>query len=462
MPSLESALQSAAEQTTFESVRKGIRDSGGAGSALQVYQMGFFGAFGPTGPEWMKKIWEEDQDLVGQFRGLEHVAIPRAEWRGKRATFWNHYMELQPADALRGNQDTGNCTSWSGRAMLNCCLGADIKKRLERQKWPGARIGTAMMYANRGHSGAGMTLARAIDAVANKYGISIQKSYCNGQYDLTAEDADEGYGVSWWRGVPDCVLEETRQHKLLAWDRVTDEDKSMSYLLDGRFLFHGSQYTARPSGNLISSLQSIGGHAQAVLGYDDTDEFKQWYKENTGQTLNDYVVIHDQSWGNWNQIPGSKWPDHLWGQKPEGAWVVTGRDYMRIVNQWGDQYAALDVGGFPDDSPPPPPPPPPATWLAVAVWDVSPTTGVVGQIIEWFVNGEKKATVSMNASQERTTSDDAKISESLKAGDAVEVRIKAITASGVTSEPAIAQGTVEENGERPLPPRNVRLAFTKR
>ena len=122
-------------------------------------------------------------------------------------------------------------------------------------------------------------------------------------------------------------------------------DAIMDLLYLGHFVGHGSNYTARSYGDPVSGLTSIGGHAQALIGYDDTDEFRDYYKERTGKTLREAVFINAQSWGDWNRV--ENWPEHLWGAKPQGAWVVTESSMSRIVRQWGDCYAISNVLGFP-------------------------------------------------------------------------------------------------------------------
>jgi hypothetical protein len=449
MISYEESLQ-VASKNSFQARRDELRANNRPGTAQEIYESGFNGCFGPEVEPWMTSIYDHDK---GRVPLKDNPNLPLPQWRGSRAVYWHHYMAAIPS-ALTGQQNVGNCTSWSGRAMLNCLLAADIGKRREDHKMPPTRIGTATMYANRGHQGDGMTLGAAIEAAATKYGCNTEAIYCGGRYDLSTEDKDEGYGVAWWRGVPDCVVEETSKHKLLQYDQAATEDKCLAYLADGRFLFHGSTMTAQPSGELISSLQSIGGHAQAVLGYDDSDEFKRWYRESTGRTLNDYVVIHDQSWGDWNPIRAEKWPAHLWGPKFQGAWVVTGRDFMRMVHQWQECYAAIDMGGFPNGGPV-------AEWLATVTWTPSPSSDVEQQVLEWVVNDQARGGhIMSDPRQRKSTSEDAGIAN-LKSGDRVDLKLFAVSSSGQSS-PAAEWSGVVQSGDGPDPPTQLACEFTRR
>lgn len=319
---------------------------------FKAYQNGFHGAFADvdTMPGWARSAARESfagfRDEARHPYVAEDVLSGKivGSGKGKRAVNFQFAMKLDPM-ILYGSQDFGNCTSWMMKEMTGCQLALDIA--LGQLHEYTTRPGTAVVYGSRGHNGQGMSLSRAINTVHNK-GIQLMSQYCDGRYDLREERADESYGNAWGRsGPPSCILEEIDGNYIEHVVRVTAEQACLDLLFGGYFLGHGSQLTARPNGRLISGLTSIGGHAQAWIGYDDTDEFREWYKKNTGKTLNDWVAINDQSWGNWNPMPDEVWPTHLWGPRPQGAWVVTGRDQMKIVRQWGDCWAISNVVGFP-------------------------------------------------------------------------------------------------------------------
>lgn len=324
----------------------------GGGYANELaYQMGFHGAFIDYEelPDWARRIarWARDKlrrNARCELRAENAIARDlHGIGSGKRAVHFRHAMQIDPS-IHTGNQDAGNCTPWMTREMVGDEWCADIAERGEAQEYV-KRPGTAVVYGSRGHSGAGMDLATAMDVVHNR-GIQLEISYLGGKYDLSTEARDEAAGVAWGRsGPPADLLAEIAGDRIEQVSLVTDEQAIKDLLFMGHFLGHGSTRTARSSGDPIAPLQTIGGHAQEVMGYDDTDEFRDFYRERTGKTLNDWVAIHDQSWGDWNTI--TNWPDHLWGPKPEGAWVITGSDLMRIVREWGDCWAISNVLGFP-------------------------------------------------------------------------------------------------------------------
>ena len=55
--------------------------------------------------------------------------------------------------------------------------------------------------------------------------------------------------------------------------------------------------------------------------------------------------MHDQSWGpNWINV--TNWPEQFWGPRPEGCWVTTMSDAVRIFRDWGDAWAMTGIDGF--------------------------------------------------------------------------------------------------------------------
>jgi hypothetical protein len=317
-----------------------------------AYQSGFHGAYlRNQGPQWQQTIAQyEFERFIDEAQCETDIsaALPsslQSQWKDQRAVHWNWYLELDPQRSLRGSQDYGNCTAWSLREIVGCEWATDIKARGEAQEYT-RRPGTAVPYASRGHGGQGSALSTLVNVVHRK-GVQVEQVYCDGKYDLSTESADEAAGNRRFgmNGPPTCILDEIAEDRIEQVSHVPDPEAALDVLAAGHFCFHGSTLTGQSSGDPVSGIRTIGGHAQAVIGYDDTDEFREWYREKTGRVLTEAVVIHDQSWGQWNQL--TNWPEHLWGVKPQGAWVITLSSFSRIVDQWGDCYAISNVLGFP-------------------------------------------------------------------------------------------------------------------
>ena len=327
---------------------------------IQAYYLsGGHGCFVDRGgmPDWARKAARRADD---KFRsecrnGYQAEAVislaAQGTGKGKRAVNFQHVMMLDPI-AFTGFQDFGNCTAQMYAEDVGEVYGVDIVVKGEPHEyvaWPG----TAVTYGHRGTSSQGMALSTGANVVHN-IGIQLRIEYLDGKYDFREEDTDETYGNGWGRtGVPRDLLDAVSGNVMEQVSRIQEEEACLDVLYNGGAIGHGSTLTARPVGALVSPLQAIGGHAQAWIGYDDTDEFRDWYRETTGNRINDWVGINDQSWGRWNDFDESLWPTHLWGPRPEGAWVVTGRNQMNIINNWGDAYALSNLIGFPAREIPP-------------------------------------------------------------------------------------------------------------
>jgi hypothetical protein len=320
-----------------------------------AYRAGFSGCFlTKTGEPWMMKIAQDDRDCLREQSSLPwrvSEAIPQSfqgKGEGQRCCNWNFILAIN-GKSLSGSQDYGNCTSWATREGLEQLTGVQIALSGNLYNYPG-RAGTAITYGNRGTSGQGMSLARAMWSIQND-GWNFEIVYLDGRYDLREENTDEYYGNKWGRsGPPSDLVQVTREMKIAHVAEVGSLEEARDALFGGASVIHGSNLTGTTKGTLISSLTSIGGHAQALLGYDDTDEFREWYERTTGKKAEGAAWINDQSWGDsWNAFPIELWPTHLWGVRPPGAWVLWSGDQNKVIRQWGDCYAFSDVKGLVHD-----------------------------------------------------------------------------------------------------------------
>ena len=319
-----------------------------------AYDQGFQGAFidGEESPYWCKQIarYHRARFLASRAAGDRYVedVIPaslQGTGKGKRACNWAYVMKVLP-NALSGNQDYGNCVAWGVREISNTLVGMAIAagdvKRIE------VRHGTALVYGSRGSNSQGMVLDTAHEVV-NTIGQSEEKDYGNG-LDLSTEDKDEAAGNKWGRSGPPDALKAAVSgdtiRKVWAFQSLT-ADLAMDALWNEGCINTGSSYTGQgPADPICRGLKNIGGHDQACLGYDDTDEFRMWYKQTTGKTLTEPVFIMDQSWGaDW--ITLSNWPEQFWGPRPEGAWVLKWSDFNNLCGgRYGEAYGLTGINGF--------------------------------------------------------------------------------------------------------------------
>lgn len=319
-------------KVNFSAVGGGFRSS--LGDAIGRAHENFVGCFlSNEGPSWATAIEKYERDSF-----LANAPIPRfsevsglASGRGKRAVNWNYAMMLDPR-AYLGNQDYGNCTfvsmGWKTMTMIMAyrILGLKLEER-----WR-ARHGS-VWYCTRGHCSQGSALSQAAKSVLN-LGLQVMDDKYDG-YDFSDENTDEKYGNSWCRtGPPQALVDQTKTNKHLAVALLDDgsTDAWMDVLYNGGSIHTGSVTTARKDGDPVSSFGSVGPHAQSILGYDDTQEFKDWYYGRTGKRRAQRYVTKN-------------WPDHLWGRQPQGAFVLPLRGTIQRMGN--DAYAyGPDSEGF--------------------------------------------------------------------------------------------------------------------
>lgn len=284
-------------------------------------------------PEWARRSARRARDEFREkHRPAEELVCQAAQGRGrgKRAVNFQHAMHLDRR-ILTGAQDYNNCTAWCFRAVAGCAIATELMATGRTDEYK-SRPGTAGIYSYRGsRADSGMAIYLGAMAISEK-GIGYEINY-PGVADLSTEAADEHYGVSWGGSGPPAVFRGMVADNLIGeTSEVTDEDAIMDILYAGHFIGTGSTLTASATGDPVSTVRSIGGHAQALIGYDDSDEFRAWYAEATGKRLSTWVGIFDQSWPPSACTRITNWPEHLWGPMPDGAFVLAGPDVMRIVD----------------------------------------------------------------------------------------------------------------------------------
>jgi len=299
-------------------------------AVINAYRNGMIGCFldAEQMPSWARqaardaRAWFRERARGGWKAEDAICAASQGKGRGQRAVHFQHAMRLD-SKILHGAQDYNNCTSWCFREVAGCAIACDLAYI--------ARPGTAGIYGYRGsRADNGMAIYLGATAI-HEHGVGLEIDY-PGVADLSTEAADERAGVQWGgSGPPQAFRDAVAGLTIEQASEVTEEDAILDILQAGHFIGTGSTLTADSPGDPVSRLTSIGGHAQAMIGYDDTDEFRQWYQQTTGKRLDDWVAIFDQSWPpGW--IKMENWPDHLWGPRPDGAFVLRGQDAMKMVD----------------------------------------------------------------------------------------------------------------------------------
>jgi len=298
-------------------------------------------------PEWARRIaryarYELRANARHGWRAEEIIpAEVQGTGKGQRACHFQHAMKLDPS-IFSGSQSYNNCCSWATREVVGACIAVDLVERGALIEYT-HRPGTAGIYANRGsRMDMGESLSDGAAAVHND-GITLETSYAG--HDLSSQHLDEIAGVQWGGGgVPADLAALVKGNLIEQIATVTTAEAVQDLLFAGHFILTGSTRTGG-DGDPIASPRRIGGHAQALIGYDDTDETRAWIAQQTGRKVTDWLAIFDQSWGNWNTV--THWPEQFWGPKPEGAFVLLGSDAMPMLTGLGEALAFNKTVGFP-------------------------------------------------------------------------------------------------------------------
>ena len=316
-------------------------------SPQAAYEAGYHGCFGnhEDCPTWMRRVAAYDRNAfinaVGDDRWEVESVFPTAlvgTGTGKKSLNHLHIMEHIPT-AFNGNQAYGNCRAWSMRFNTQSIIGMAIANgdvlRTDH------RHGTALVYGSRQSSQQGMTMDRGCEVVT-KIGQSEEKDY--GFVNLSTQRQDEDAGNKWGSSKPPQELVDActgdQMERAYHVSRPTAQIVK-DLLYNESVLDTGSTLTGGGTGNPLVGLKTIGGHAQACTGYDDTDECRAKLR----LSANECVIFMQQSWGpNWIQV--NNWPEDLWGPRPEGCWPITMSNFLKLVGQWNDTWAIVGAKGF--------------------------------------------------------------------------------------------------------------------
>ena len=248
---------------------------------------------------------------------------------GQRALLWGYALKLDPK-SFTERQTTGDCVSHGSRNARDITRASAILARNMPFDWY-KRGATEPTYGSRGHSGQGMSPAKA-SKFERDVGFLAREKYepC----DLSKYDAS--YGIKWGsRGVPSDVQELCKQHKVGRITNVRSQEDLMDAMVNG-YAAHSGQYAAwnsSPSGNIHRRKSGGWSHDMCIAGYDDTKThwpFRVWFIIN--------------SWGAWNS-PVPDWPADYPPQPP--GLIVTKDDDFDVCVRNGDCWVYGDIDGYP-------------------------------------------------------------------------------------------------------------------
>jgi hypothetical protein len=249
--------------------------------------------------------------------------------KGQRALLWGYALACDPR-MFEERQTTGDCTSHGSRGARDVTRASAIMVRGVHYSWF-RRGATEPTYGARGHSGQGMSPARA-SKFERDVGFLARDKYppC----DLTKYDAS--YGIKWGgKGVPDDVQKLCNNNKVGRITNVRTQDDLMDAMFNG-YAAHSGQnasWSNKPTGNIHRRTPQGWMHDMAILGYDDTKShwpYRVWFVQN--------------SWGKWN-TPVPDWPSD-YPPQPAGM-IVTKDDDFNVCVSSGDCWVYGSIDGYP-------------------------------------------------------------------------------------------------------------------
>lgn len=278
------------------------------------------------------------QDPKGQadfFAGQRYQSFDEPNIKGmgagKRAMLYAYAKQLD-SKSFTERQTTGDCTSHAHRNCRDITRAVQIL--VERQPHEWFRLGaTEPTYGARGHSGQGMSPARAA-RFERDVGFLARTNYA-GVVDLSAYNSAIGH--RWGStGVPNNVQELCKANKVGVISLVRTQEDLMDAMYNGYGACSG-QYAAWAPASDARGIhpRAPGGwmHAMAIAFYDDT---KEYYPFRVWGIVN--------SWGPWNQRPKfwpAAYPDWVPGM------IVTRAEDFQVCVQAGDCWVYGRVDGYP-------------------------------------------------------------------------------------------------------------------
>jgi len=374
-------------------------------------------------PSWAREIARYDlrqfraetPHRAKRFGDVEpHLASGEGEFHvnsADAARLWSEDENSEEDIPFRRAQNYGSCVDASLAEGITGMLGWRAARPEYREKW----LSPAGWYegANRGYTADGQSLAQAA-LIYSQIGYALMVEYRGDGSQVADLNGDDNNEWLVWRkwtkdgGIPEWMEEITAERHPFHDGAITEFEGGLrelrKVLAAGGFLQTGGTYTSGGPGDPISPVGRVGSHAQVCCGYDDSDQFRAWYKDRGGKLRNgDFPIVMHQTWGDrWSGwCPPENWPE-WWGIRPSGAWCWWASDLLRYLGAGSFAYLPY-LKGVPDEipvpPPPPPPPPPPVGYPTV--------TGTIRVTLEghsWDYDVVRKETTVKDAGQEAAPS----------------------------------------------------------
>jgi len=219
-----------------------------------------------------------------------------------------------------------NCVSHGTRNACDVSRSVEIDIHKQKEGWI-ARGATEAIYGARGHSGQGMSCARAAEFVSKNGGILVRKDY-KGIADFTKYNST--IGTNWGgRGLPDKVIDLANDHQIKTVSLVRTVEEARDALANGYGLSVCSSFgfSNKRDKNGVTNVSGSWAHCMAWIACDDTG--------------NEPLFLVQNSWGKWNDGGHPEW-----GPIPDGSFLIRSDVAGQMLAQNGS-YAFSNFDGFP-------------------------------------------------------------------------------------------------------------------
>ena len=283
------------------------------------YRKGFSGCL------WESHFYEEllENSKYAYFKdGAKKI---KNSGKGKLSTPYKSLLKFDKK-AFDERQTTGDCVSHATRNACDISRAVEIDLHKQREGWV-ARGATEAIYGARGHSGQGMSCARAATFVTQTGGILVRKNY-SGVADFSKYNGN--LGASWGgRGLPDKVIDLANDHQIKTASLIRTVEEARDAIANGYAISVCSSvgFSNKRDKKGIAKRSGSWAHAMAWIACDDTG--------------NEPLFLVQNSWGKWND---GGHPD--WGPIPYGSFLITSEVAANMLAQNGS-YAFSEFDGFP-------------------------------------------------------------------------------------------------------------------
>jgi hypothetical protein len=280
---------------------------------------------GYSGCLWEPHIYEEliESSKYAYFKdGCKKI---KNSGKGKLSTPYKSLLKFDKK-AFDERQTIGDCVSHATRNACDISRAVEIDLHKHRKGWI-ARGATEAIYGARGHSGQGMSCARAATFVTQTGGILVRKNYA-GVANLSKYNGN--LGASWGgRGLPDKVIDLANDHQIKTASLIRTVEEARDAIANGYSISVCSNvgFSNKRDKKGIAKRSGSWAHAMAWIACDDTG--------------NEPLFLVQNSWGKWND---GGHPD--WGPIPDGSFLITSDVAANMLAQNGS-YAFSEFDGFP-------------------------------------------------------------------------------------------------------------------